>query len=234
MSSESGGLGGCVPWCNGSHERIFSRADLVYAIRLKGGICLVGEKTGGPADEDGLAAEVEMLRGMVRGLEDRVRQLDRLAHQDALIDLPNRRGFLRQLDRLIDRVRRYGDQGAMLFVDVDGLKAINDSCGHLAGDEALIQVARELAAGVRKSDTVARLGGDEFGILLERADEETALDTADRLVKRIAACEFRYAGTRLKLGVAVGVGLICVDDTAETIMARADQAMYRAKSAAAA
>ena len=193
----------------------------------------MAEKLGGPTNEDGLAVEVEMLRGMVRGLEDRVRQLDRLAHQDALIDLPNRRGFLRQLDRLIDRVRRYGDQGAMLFVDVDGLKAINDTYGHLAGDEALIQVARELAAGVRKSDTVARLGGDEFGILLERADEETALDTADRLVERIAACEFRYDGTKLKLGVAVGVGLICADDTAETIMSRADQAMYRAKSAAA-
>jgi diguanylate cyclase (GGDEF)-like protein len=233
MSSESGGLGGCVPRCNGRHERIFSGVDLVYAIRLKRGICVVAEKLGGPTNEDGLAVEVEMLRGMVRGLEDRVRQLDRLAHQDALIDLPNRRGFLRQLDRLIDRVRRYGDQGAMLFVDVDGLKAINDTYGHLAGDEALIQVARELAAGVRKSDTVARLGGDEFGILLERADEETALDTADRLVERIAACEFRYDGTKLKLGVAVGVGLICADDTAETIMSRADQAMYRAKSAAA-
>jgi diguanylate cyclase (GGDEF)-like protein len=188
---------------------------------------------GNSADEDGLAAEVERLRGMIRSLEDRVLQLDRLAHQDALIDLPNRRGFLRQLDRLIDRVRRYGDQGAMLFVDIDGLKAINDTYGHLAGDGALIEVARELAAGVRKSDTVARLGGDEFGILLERADEETALETSERLAKRIAACDFSFDGVKLKLGVAVGVGLIGSEDSAESIMRRADKAMYRAKSAAA-
>jgi len=188
---------------------------------------------GNSAAENALSAEVERMRDMIRALEERVLHLDRLAHQDALIDLPNRRGFLRQLDRLIDRVRRYGDQGAMLFVDIDGLKAINDTYGHLAGDEALIQVAHELAAGVRKSDTVARLGGDEFGILLERADEETALDTSARLAERIAACEFRFEGVRLKLGIAVGVGLIAPDDTAESIMGRADKAMYRAKSAAA-
>jgi diguanylate cyclase (GGDEF)-like protein len=193
----------------------------------------VGEQIGDFAGGDGLAEEIERLRGLVRGLEDRVRELDRLAHQDALIDLPNRRGFLRQLDRLIDRVRRYGDQGAMLFVDIDGLKTINDSYGHKAGDEALIQVARELAAGVRRSDTVARLGGDEFGILLERADEATALETSERLADRIAACEFHYDGTKLKLGVAIGVGLIGKDDTPDSIMNRADKAMYRAKSAAA-
>lgn len=193
----------------------------------------MGEQIGDFAGGDGLAEEIERLRGLVRGLEDRVRELDRLAHQDALIDLPNRRGFLRQLDRLIDRVRRYGDQGAMLFVDIDGLKTINDSYGHKAGDEALIQVARELAAGVRRSDTVARLGGDEFGILLERADEATALETSERLAERIAACEFHYDGTKLKLGVAIGVGLIGKDDTPDSIMNRADKAMYRAKSAAA-
>lgn len=193
----------------------------------------MGEQIGDFAGGDGLAEEIERLRGLVRGLEDRVRELDRLAHQDALIDLPNRRGFLRQLDRLIDRVRRYGDQGAMLFVDIDGLKTINDSYGHKAGDEALIQVAWELAAGVRRSDTVARLGGDEFGILLERADEATALETSERLADRIAACEFHYDGTKLKLGVAIGVGLIGKDDTPDSIMNRADKAMYRAKSAAA-
>jgi diguanylate cyclase (GGDEF)-like protein len=191
----------------------------------------VGEQIGGSAEDNGIADEVERLRAMVRGLEERVRQLDRLAHRDALIDLPNRRGFLRQLDRLIDRVQRYGDGGAMLFVDIDGLKAINDTYGHLAGDEALIQVARELAAGVRKSDTVARLGGDEFGILLERSDEQAAVETSDRLVKRIAGCDFRFDGTRLKLGVAIGVGVIRADDTAESIMVRADKAMYQAKAA---
>lgn len=184
------------------------------------------------ADSEALAAEIGRLRGMIHTLEERVRQLDQLAHQDALIDLPNRRGFMRVLERLIERVARYGDEAAMLFVDIDGLKAINDSHGHPAGDEALIQVAELLAGGVRKSDCVARIGGDEFGILLERANAESAAETAQRLVERIAACEFRYDGHRLKLGVAVGIGLIKAGDSAEDVILRADRAMYREKSAA--
>src|SRR5436190_23499793 len=123
-------------------------------------------------DEDvhRLVTEIGRLRSQVAQLQQRVEQLDHLAHQDSLIDLPNRRGFLRELERLIARVSRYDSQGAMLFVDVDGLKTINDTLGHRAGDEALIQVADVLSNGVRKSDVCARIGGDEFGLLLENAD----------------------------------------------------------------
>ena len=85
----------------------------------------------------------------------------------------------------------------MLFVDIDGLKMINDTFGHQAGDEALIQVADMLSEGVRKSDCVARLGGDEFGILLERANEATASDTANGWSSMIAGCEFCFQGTCL-------------------------------------
>jgi diguanylate cyclase (GGDEF)-like protein len=120
----------------------------------------------------------------------------------------------------------------MLFVDVDGLKAINDSFGHRAGDEALIQVADLLSSGVRKSDVCARIGGDEFGILLENADEDSAHETASRLIDMIAACEFVHNGDELPLSVAIGVGLIDSSDTADSVMARADEAMYRRKAAA--
>jgi len=85
------------------------------------------------SDVDRLVEEISMLRGKVAQLQERVDQLDQLAHQDSLIDLPNRRGFMRALERLIDRVQRYGECGAMLFVDLDGLKLINDSFGHQAG-----------------------------------------------------------------------------------------------------
>jgi diguanylate cyclase (GGDEF)-like protein len=183
-------------------------------------------------DVERLVEEISRLRGQVVQLQDRVEELDRLAHQDSLIDLPNRRGFLRELERLIARVSRYGAKGAMLFVDVDGLKAINDSFGHRAGDQALIQVADLLASGVRKSDVCARIGGDEFGILLENADEATAHETAGRLIDMIADCELVHDGDELPLSVAIGVGLIDADDTAETVMARADEAMYRRKAAA--
>jgi diguanylate cyclase (GGDEF)-like protein len=184
------------------------------------------------ADVERLVEEISHLRAQVALLNERVEQLDHLAHQDSLIDLPNRRGFLRELERLIARVNRYGDNAAMLFVDVDGLKAINDSFGHRAGDEALIQVADLLASGVRKSDVCARIGGDEFGILLENADEKTAYETASRLINMIADCELLHEGDELPLSVAIGVGLIDPNDTAETVMARADEEMYRRKAAA--
>src|SRR6476469_5287185 len=128
-------------------------------------------------DRERLIEEISALRGKVARLQERVEQLDQLAHQDSLIDLPNRRGFMRELERLIARVDRYGINAAMLFVDLDGLKLINDTFGHRAGDEAPIQVANLLSKGVRHSDVVARIGGDAFGILLESSDEPNAQDT---------------------------------------------------------
>jgi diguanylate cyclase (GGDEF)-like protein len=184
------------------------------------------------SDAESLAGEVDRLHREIARLEERVTLLDRLAHQDTLIELPNRRGFMRQLDRLIDRVTRYGDQAAMLYVDIDGLKMINDSFGHLAGDEALLQVAKLLTDGVRRSDCVARLGGDEFGVLLERADEQVASETASRLVSRIAGSEFCYEGTCLPLSVAIGYGVIEPGDSPDAVIARADAAMYEEKAAA--
>jgi diguanylate cyclase (GGDEF)-like protein len=165
-------------------------------------------------------------------LQEKVEQLDQLAHQDSLINLPNRRGFMRELDRLIARVDRYGVHGAMLFVDVDGLKVINDSFGHRAGDEALVQIAGLLAKGVRHSDVVARIGGDEFGILLENSDEAAAHETAARLIEQISSCEVLHDGEELPLSVAIGVGMIDALDTAEAVMERADEAMYARKAAA--
>jgi diguanylate cyclase (GGDEF)-like protein len=179
-----------------------------------------------------LASEIARLRGEIARLQSKVQQLDQLAHLDPLIGLPNRRGFMRQLEALISRVKRYGDPGAMLFVDIDGLKGINDSRGHKAGDEALIRVSEVLVGGVRSGDCVARLGGDEFGILLEHADEAIAGETAVRLVERIAGCGFSHGGAPLPLSVEFGVGIIAADDDAEAVMARADQAMYAKKAAA--
>ncbi len=184
------------------------------------------------SDAEALLGEIARLRSEIARLEQRVEMLDQLAHQDSLIELPNRRGFMRQLERLIDRVTRYGEPAALLFVDIDGLKKINDSFGHAAGDEALIQVAQALAGGVRRSDCVARIGGDEFGILLEHADEQSARETAERLAARIAGCEFCFEGTCLPLSVAIGFTKINADDTADSVMVRADHAMYREKAAA--
>ena len=184
------------------------------------------------SDTDRLVAEIARLRAQISQLEERVEQLDLLAHQDPLVNLPNRRGFMRELERLIDRARRYKEQGAMLFVDLDGLKMINDTFGHKAGDEALIQVAQLLVGGLRRSDVVARIGGDEFAILLSHTDEVSAHETAGRLVDKIADCDFMQEGDALPLSVAIGVAAISGDEEAQAIMARADEEMYRRKAAA--
>jgi len=178
-------------------------------------------------------AEIERLREKIARLEERVRTLDDLAHQDSLVSVPNRRGFMRELESLIARVNRYGESAAMLFVDIDGLKRINDSFGHKAGDEALVTVAATLSAGVRKSDCVARLGGDEFGILLAHASEDSARETAERLTASIESCKVAWDGNVLPLSVAIGATVIGPADAPDSVIVRADRAMYVEKSAAA-
>ncbi|HUP67904.1 MAG TPA: GGDEF domain-containing protein [Sphingomicrobium sp.] len=187
--------------------------------------------TDGP-DVDRLIDEIDALRDKVAQLQARVEQLDQLAHQDSLVNLPNRRGFMRALERFIDRANRYCEPSALLYVDLDGLKMINDSFGHQAGDQALIQAAELLIGGVRKSDVVARIGGDEFGILLAHADEEKAHEASARLVDLIAERGFTHDGDLLPLSVAIGVTMIASGDCADAVIARADEEMYRRKAAA--
>ena len=183
-------------------------------------------------DTGALMEEIARLRGQVARLESRVEELDREAHRDALVPVANRRGLVRQLDMLIARCDRHHVPAALLFVDVDGLKSLNDSFGHSAGDAALVYLAQLMVDGVRQSDLVARVGGDEFAILLDHADEQDAMDTANRLVNSIAASDFMHHGKPLPLSVAIGITAIEQGDTAETVLDRADQEMYREKAVA--
>lgn len=179
-----------------------------------------------------LLEEIARLRGEVSRLESRVEELDRLAHRDPLVPIANRRGMMRELETMIARHNRHDTPAAVLFVDLNGLKQLNDSFGHMGGDAALVTVAEKLIEGTRATDCVARLGGDEFCILLEHADEKSALETAERLVETIADEECLFEGSPMPLSVAIGVTLIEKGDTAATVLARADKAMYRVKAAA--
>jgi diguanylate cyclase (GGDEF)-like protein len=183
-------------------------------------------------DPAAMLEEIARLRGQVARLESQVTELDRLAHCDPLVPLANRRGMMRELETMIARHDRHGTPAAVLFVDLDDLKVLNDSFGHGGGDAALLQVARKLLEGTRANDCVARLGGDEFCILLDHADEKSALETAERLVDAIAAEDFMFEGSPMSLSVAIGVTLIEQDDNPATVLARADKAMYRVKAAA--
>jgi diguanylate cyclase (GGDEF)-like protein len=179
-----------------------------------------------------LLEEIARLRGEVSRLESRVEELDRLAHRDPLVPIANRRGMLRELETMIARHNRHDIPAAVLFVDLNGLKQLNDSFGHMGGDAALVTVAEKLIEGTRATDCVARLGGDEFCVLLEHADEKSAVETAERLVETIADEECLFEGSPMPLSVAIGVTLIEKGDTAATVLARADKAMYRVKAAA--
>lgn len=183
-------------------------------------------------DTEALMEEIARLRDDVARLESRVEELDREAHHDTLVPVANRRGLVRQLDIMIARCERHNIPAALLFVDVDGLKSLNDSFGHAAGDAALVYLAGMMVDGVRQTDLVARLGGDEFAILLDHADQESATETASRLVNAVADSDFMHRGQPLPLSIAIGITAIETGDTADAVLDRADREMYRDKAAA--
>jgi diguanylate cyclase (GGDEF)-like protein len=165
------------------------------------------------------------------------RRLARLALRDALTGLPNRVLFADRLEQALARHARRTARGetddghvVVMFVDLDGFKAVNDRLGHGAGDELLVQVARRLEAQLRGSDTVARLGGDEFTVLCEGVpDEAAAMTLAVRMCAAVAE-PVALAEGRAEVSAAVGVAIARAgDEHGATLLRRADAAMYDAK-----
>jgi diguanylate cyclase (GGDEF)-like protein/PAS domain S-box-containing protein len=160
---------------------------------------------------------------------------ERLIHNvfhDALTGLPNRTLFMDRLRLATERARRRKDQVfAVLFLDLDGFKAINDSMGHIMGDQLLIQISRRLNAALRTTDTIARLGGDEFTILLEDlTDEREAVRVVERLQKELAQ-PFKLGASDIHVTASIGIASNNpAYERAEDILRDADTAMYRAKS----
>jgi diguanylate cyclase (GGDEF)-like protein/PAS domain S-box-containing protein len=158
--------------------------------------------------------------------------LDRLTRTDPLTGLMNRREFEQRLPEAIARCRRFGRPMALLFLDVDHFKAINDTLGHAAGDAVLKAFAGHLSGAVRQTDTVARLAGDEFVVILEalgRADE--AMHVAEKIVQAVRQ-PFDGADTVKQVSASVGMAMHDGGDTtAEQLLARADAALYDAKAA---
>lgn len=173
-----------------------------------------------------LAAENAALRQELKVLRLQLAELERLADSDTLTPLRNRRAFVREVERAIARAARHGTPAAVMIADLDGLKAINDTRGHQAGDAALMHVGYCLLAQVRVTDVVARIGGDEFGLVLEELDEAAAWAKAASLAEECAA---EIDGTRVS--ISVGYAMIAPGDTLDTLLARADATMYRVKRA---
>ncbi|HBP5281678.1 TPA: EAL domain-containing protein [Pseudomonas aeruginosa] len=176
------------------------------------------------------------ITGVVLVLHDMTRErqyMARLSWQathDALTGLTNRREFEYRLQIALERLERNSGRHALMFLDLDQFKRVNDTCGHAAGDELLRQVCTLLQQGLREGDTLARLGGDEFGILLENCPAEKAVEIADHLRKTIQDLHFTWSGQPFNCTVSVGlVHLLPGISTLEEALRSADMACYMAK-----
>jgi diguanylate cyclase (GGDEF)-like protein/PAS domain S-box-containing protein len=178
-----------------------------------------------------LVADITARKRMEDALRRATARLDILAKHDALTGLANRTVAADRLERAISLNRRCGMRCAVLYVDLDGFKQVNDTYGHATGDAALRLVAVRLQQAVRQSDTVARLGGDEFIVLLPRLDDGAGAEKAARHILAVMTQDpFMLGGTRVDLTCSIGVAIFPEHGTtADRLAASADDAMYRAK-----
>jgi diguanylate cyclase (GGDEF)-like protein len=189
------------------------------------------EGAGSLARGDEAEVRVAALTREVEALKAEVERLRLLADHDTLAPVLNRRAFVRELSRTLAFCRRYRASAAVLYLDLDGFKQVNDRFGHAAGDAALVRVAELLVAHVRESDVVARLGGDEFAVLLLQVDEQTAAAKARALAEAIASEAFSFEDQGFRLDGSFGVRAFDDHDDPEAWLAEADAAMFVRKRA---
>ncbi len=180
------------------------------------------------------SGETEAIQGSARDVTARKAREDELAHRalhDPLTGVANRTLFVERLAGAVRARRQGGAPFAVLAIDLDGFKEVNDTYGHLEGDRALVTVAERLAAGVRQADTVGRIGGDEFVVLCREATEADALALAERLVRALGEPVAVVGGTAT-MSASIGVApAVESDPSLESILGAADLAMYEAKRA---
>jgi diguanylate cyclase (GGDEF)-like protein/PAS domain S-box-containing protein len=222
----------------------FEQSRLLSELGVRSGIAVVIEGHGGPfgvlgahslRPRDYDAGDIDFLQSLAnvlaaalerQAIEDQIRH--RAMHDD-LTGLPNRALFLDRLDHALTAVRRTGGMAAILFLDLDHFKLVNDSLGHHIGDEVLVAAAPRLKQALRASDTVARFGGDEFGILLENiAGERDATHMAERVASAFAQ-PFVLAGREHFVTASIGIALARGSERPQDLIRDADAAMYRAK-----
>lgn len=180
-------------------------------------------------DVPDLEQEVDALRKELRLLRLANEELERLVVRDTLTPLYNRRHFITCLTERLGRLERYGTTAALVFMDVDGMKVINDTFGHSAGDFALNHVAQLLLGAIRSTDIAARVGGDEFALLLDGLDESAATAKAEHLGALIGKSDCVFGNVVLPISASFGCTALRNGDSDFAAIARADMAMYAAK-----
>ena len=202
--------------------------NLVVAICIFAGLFQIIQK---------LLVQARGLGELNKNLDDELNKRDQVvtelsyqASHDALTRLINRREFEQRVNRLISTIQHDKSEHAMCFLDLDQFKVINDTCGHVAGDELLRQFGEMLQNTIRTRDTLARLGGDEFGVLMEHCSFEQAHHVAEALLQAIRDYRFFWEGNTFQIGASIGLVAINQDTTNYTeLLKQADAACYLAK-----
>lgn len=176
-----------------------------------------------------LVSQIDGLRDEVGLLKTRLSEAQDLADRDGLTPLYNRRALMRELARTAAEVERHGLAASLVYLDLDGFKAVNDRFGHAAGDVVLKTVAERLLRLVRETDVVGRLGGDEFAVILTHADQAAAELKAADLIGAMEGLPVDTGDWMVPLHLSCGVCEITGGHTPDQILARADGAMYQSK-----
>src|SRR6476659_7777884 len=176
------------------------------------------------ASSDDAKATIRRLKAQLATTQAQIEELQASADTDFRLDIPNRRGFERELQRAIAYIKRYRAGGALIVLDVDRLKPINDTFGHAAGDQVLKAVVAVLLSHVRSSDMVGRLGGDEFALLLWNLSEADAKAKAAALEQAIDRLTFSFRGRTVKAGASAGVAILGPHAEAGRALEQADTA----------
>ncbi|OPF92761.1 GGDEF domain-containing protein [Rhodopseudomonas palustris] len=180
-----------------------------------------------PADPQ---LKIRRLKAQLAAALAQIDVLRACAETDFLLGIANRRGFERELGRALAYIKRYGAGGALIMLDVDRLKPVNDTLGHAAGDVVLKNVTEALLRHVRASDLIGRLGGDEFALLLWNLDETDARAKALGLEAAVDELAIRYGDQTIEVGISAGVAMLTPEMDAAEAFALADRAMYARKA----
>jgi diguanylate cyclase (GGDEF)-like protein len=185
-----------------------------------------------PFDENDWHYVDNLVEALSRSIEHRESEarIEALAYSDALTTLPNRVALLAQLDETIAEAERLGIRVAVLFIDIDGFKAVNDTIGHRAGDEVLAEVAQRLRSTLRREEFIGRLGGDEFAIIMTHVNQRHQLESIAQRIGSVLTAPFAAGDQRFSLAASIGVAIYPDDATTrDDLLAVADAAMYQAK-----
>ncbi|GMR01182.1 MAG: hypothetical protein BMS9Abin19_0543 [Gammaproteobacteria bacterium] len=173
---------------------------------------------------------VEHSNSLESQVKERTQELEKMAIFDGLTGLVNRQEFEKRLKKTLEHTKQSEQHHALCFLDLDRFKIVNDTCGHIAGDELLRQLTPLLTEHIRETDTAARFGGDEFGILLMNCSIEKAQETAERIRRSIEAFQFVWHGTVSRIGVSIGIiGINKNSFDIIDVLAAVDDACYKAK-----